>query len=282
MNSKETLKNKIRELYQKDGYLNFVDNERFPSVTRIRSILDSIKDLLFPGFYRTLNVNENQLFYSTIIDTIHDELRIILRKNLIYNDHNLLESEIDDKIDQILESFFSSFISIRDLLISDANAIYNGDPAAKSVDEVFIAYLTFQAIMTYRIAHFFYKQELFLVARMMGEIAHFDTSIDIHPGAHIGHSFCIDHGTGIVIGETAVIGNNVKLYQGVTLGAFSVKKSDQSVKRHPTLEDNVTVYAMSTILGGSTVVGKGSVIGANVWLTQSVPPNSKIKLSTVS
>ncbi|RAP32194.1 serine acetyltransferase, partial [Candidatus Marinamargulisbacteria bacterium SCGC AG-414-C22] len=152
---------------------------------------------------------------------------------------------------------------------------------ADDVNDVILSYVTFQAIMTYRVAHFFYNLSLPLIARVMAEYAHYQTSIDIHPGARIGRYFSIDHGQGIVIGQTAVIGNHVTLYQGVTLGAFNVSKAKPGVKRHPTLEDHVIVYANTTILGGDTVVGAKSVIGANVWLTESVPPQSKIKSSQV-
>ena len=269
--------------YQEHGLSKSIDYSQFPSMSEVENCLDSIKDLLFPGIYRPLsNKDSAEEFYVPLIANIKKQLELIIKKYYLNKDPNLNEAEVLSLTNRLIDSFFDNFVSIRELLITDAKAIYNGDPAAKSVEEVLISYVTFQAILTYRIAHFFYKKGLFLFARMMAEIAHFNTSIDIHPGAKIAASFCIDHGTGVVIGETAVIGENVKLYQGVTLGAFSVDKSDQDKKRHPTIEDNVTIYAMSTILGGTTVVGANSVIGANVWLTKSVPSGSKIKLSTIS
>src|SRR5690606_33083175 len=158
----------------------------------------------------------------------------------------------------------------------DAEAAYQGDPAAQSLEEVIISYPGFFAVASHRIAHALLKLDIPLLPRLMAEYAHERTGIDIHPGAHIGESLFIDHGTGVVIGETTIIGKNVKVYQGVTLGALSVKKRLQNIKRHPTIEDDVVIYANSTILGGETVVGSGSVIGGNVWLTRSVPPQSKI------
>jgi serine O-acetyltransferase len=159
----------------------------------------------------------------------------------------------------------------------DAEAINLGDPAAESLDEVILAYPGFSAIAIHRLAHALHGLRVPIFPRLLGELAHQMTGIDIHPGATIGSSFAIDHGTGIVIGESAVIGNNVKIYQGVTLGALSVKKSLARSKRHPTIEDNVVIYAQAVILGGDTVIGHDSVIGGNVWLTHSVPPYSHVQ-----
>jgi len=159
-------------------------------------------------------------------------------------------------------------------LYVDATAIERGDPAAESVDEVILAYPGFLAIAVHRIAHRFYELQVPLLPRVLSEWAHERTGIDIHPGATLGHPVVIDHGTGIVVGETAVIGNNVKLYQGVTLGALSVTKSLASTKRHPTIGDDVVIYANATILGGETVIGRGSVVGGNTWITAGIPPDS--------
>lgn len=166
--------------------------------------------------------------------------------------------------------------AVYDALLADARATHDGDPAAASVDEVIAAYPGFYATACYRIAHVLHRHGVPLVPRLITEFAHRETGIDIHPGAQIGRAFAIDHGTGVVIGETAVLGDRVRLYQGVTLGALAVAKQLASVKRHPTLEDDVVVYANATILGGRTVVGAGSVIGGNVWLTRSVPPGSVV------
>ncbi len=283
MINKDNLTKELLKSYDKLGLSRSVDFARFPSISKVRSFLESTKDILFPGIYRSIEKEKNlNDFIQDKVNEVDLALNDLIQKNLLYKDTLLKEKEVSKHSTKIVSDFFNDITQIREFLIDDAHAIFNGDPAAKTVEEILMSYVTFQSILVYRIAHFFYKNELFLFARMMAEISHFDTSIDIHPGAKIGRSFCIDHGTGIVIGETAEIGENVKLYQGVTLGAFSVDKADQDKKRHPTIEDNVTVYAMSTILGGSTVVGSGSIIGANVWLTKSVPENSKIKLSTIA
>ncbi len=175
----------------------------------------------------------------------------------------------------VSEHLYSRLGSIRDALLLDAQAIYEGDPAAESVDEVILAYPGFLAIATYRIAHELHGR-VDLFPRLLTEVAHRATGIDIHPGARIGASFAIDHGTGIVIGETAVLGARVRLYQGVTLGAARVNKRMERIKRHPTIGDDVVIYANATILGGETFIGRGSRIGGNVWLTRSVPPYSVV------
>lgn len=183
-------------------------------------------------------------------------------------------------------AFLKHLPEIKKNIQLDAKATEKNDPACKSLEEIYLAYPGFHAIAIYRLSHELFKLNLPVVSRMMSEYIHGITGIDIHPGATIGKSFFIDHGTGIVIGETAIIKNNVKIYQGVTLGGLSIKKSLAQTKRHPTIEDNVTIYANATILGGDIVIGANSIIGANVWITQSVPENSlvtyqsEIKIST--
>lgn len=179
-------------------------------------------------------------------------------------------------LDDLLKEFVSHLPHFHQVLREDAQAIYRGDPAAYSVDEVILSYPGFYAIAVYRIAHWLLSRKITLLPRLMTEFAHARTGIDIHPGATIGGSFVIDHGTGIVIGETTHIHDNVKVYQGVTLGALSVDKTLNRVKRHPTIESNVVIYANATILGGDTVIGAGSVIGGNVWLTSSVSAGSRV------
>ena len=176
--------------------------------------------------------------------------------------------------------FFTTVPALYNKLILDATALYEADPAAKNIDEVLVAYPGFFAIATHRIAHQLHFQKIPLLPRILAEYAHSKTGIDIHPGATIGESFAIDHGTGIVIGETTIIGNKVKIFQGVTLGALSVQKDKASQKRHPTIEDNVVIYSGATILGGETIVGHDSVIGGNVWLTKSVIPFSIVYQQT--
>lgn len=178
------------------------------------------------------------------------------------------------KTQEITDQFFESIPDLYDGLISDANTILKFDPAAVSVEEVLVAYPGFYATAIYRLSHLLWNLNVKILPRIFTEYAHGKTGIDIHPGATIGKSFFIDHGTGIVIGETTVIGDNVKIYQGVTLGALNVSKDKASTKRHPTIEDNVIIYSGATILGGETIIGHDSVIGGNVWLTYSVLPNS--------
>lgn len=177
---------------------------------------------------------------------------------------------------QLSKDFFNNLEVVYQRLHEDIDAMYAGDPAARSKTEIIRSYPGFYAIAAYRIAHILFKQGVALIPRMLTEFAHSRTGVDIHPGATIGRYFCIDHGTGVVIGETTIIGDHVKVYQGVTLGAASVKKEDADKKRHPTIEDHVVIYSGATILGGDTVIGKNSIIGGNVWLTKSVPPKSKI------
>jgi serine O-acetyltransferase len=177
---------------------------------------------------------------------------------------------------EIADSFFVDLLEIYQDLLADLNAILEFDPAAKSKEEVLLAYPGFFAITTYRIANNLWNKKAAVLPRVISEYAHGKTGIDIHPGATIGKRFFIDHGTGIVIGETAVIGNEVKIYQGVTLGALSVSKDKAEIKRHPTIENNVIIYANATILGGNTVIGRDSVIGGNVWLTDSIPSQTLV------
>jgi serine O-acetyltransferase len=178
--------------------------------------------------------------------------------------------------ERLVEQFLAGLPLVLETLEADAQAILEGDPAARSYDEVVLTYPGFYAIAVYRVAHLLFSLGLPLLPRLLTEFAHEKTGIDIHPGAHIGRRFCIDHGTGVVVGETTRIGDGVKLYQGVTLGALTVEKALADSKRHPTIEDEVVIYAGATILGGTTVVGHHSVVAGNAWLTQSVPPNSVV------
>jgi serine O-acetyltransferase len=182
--------------------------------------------------------------------------------------------------DEVVQTFLSRMNSVHEALVLDANAIMAGDPAAMSLEEVIVAYPGFLATAVHRIAHELYLLQVPLFPRVLSEWSHRETGIDIHPGARIGAGFAIDHGTGVVIGETSVIGDRVRLYQGVTLGALAVSKKLAHRKRHPTIEHDVVIYANATILGGMTVVGAGSVIGGNVWLTNSVPPRSVVQFAS--
>jgi serine O-acetyltransferase len=229
---------------------------------RVGAWLRALLDTLFPQVAERTYGTAGEVHDA--LDASAAELRSLLRP---------LEGEIDDSA-RIAAAFFQALAEIHRQLLVDATAIERGDPAAESVDEVILAYPGFLAIAVHRIAHRFYELRVPLLPRVLSEWAHERTGIDIHPGATLGHPVVIDHGTGIVVGETAVLGNNVKLYQGVTLGALSVTKSLASTKRHPTIENDVVIYANATILGGETVIGEGSVIGGNTWITSSVPPNS--------
>lgn len=240
-----------------------LEAEHIPSVSQVRKIYEQLLVWLFPEFC--------ECFQSSLKQIKNEEVTL---KNLFIRMFDGLQKTIDSKIQT--EIFFDKIPEIYSKLKKDVQAILDGDPAAVSEIEITRSYPGFYAIVAYRIAHQLLKQNIPVIPRMITEFAHEKTGIDIHPGAKIGESFCIDHGTGVVIGQTTTIGNNVKLYQGVTLGALSVRKEDAETKRHPTLEDGVVVYAGATILGGKTIIGKNSVIGGNVWITKSVEENSKI------
>ncbi|NNE25665.1 MAG: serine acetyltransferase [Saprospiraceae bacterium] len=192
---------------------------------------------------------------------------------------SILESNIEPTSkspEEILNIFFAQILPIKEKLDKDITAMYLGDPSARNDNEIIITYPGFYAIAAYRIAHLLYQFDVPLIPRIITEHAHSYTGIDIHPGATIGEYLCIDHGTGVVVGETTVIGDYVKIYQGVTLGALSIESRHKSGQRHPTIENNVIIYAQATILGGKTVIGQNSIIGGNVWITKSVPKGSKV------
>ena len=230
----------------------------------------------------------NRLFYTLFdIDTPVDE-NLIKLENDFEELTNLACWETEKLCGKVWQRYLSTLPKVLESLNLDAEAILECDPASKSIEEVYMAYPGFYAIAIYRLAHELYKEGLPLIPRLMTEYAHSKTGVDINPGAHIGKSFFIDYATGVVIGESAIIKNNVKIYQGVTLGALYVAKNLQQTKRHPTIEDNVTIYANATILGGETIIGANSIIGGNAWVTSSVPPNStvfhspKIKIKTAT
>ncbi len=238
---------------------------KLPSPLLIEEWLDGLLQFLFPelspvrftserSFREHYRTNDFKLY--TILDGLSDLLAL--------------------PADTLRERFEEELPGIHESSLADAEAILAGDPAALSRVEVITTYPGFYALAVYRIAHRWYRLGVPLLARMLSEIAHGNTGIEIHPGARIGHRCCIDHGSGVVIGETVEIGNDVKMYQGVTLGALSVKKEMARTKRHPTIEDRVVIYAGATILGGDTTIGAGSIIGGNTWIVKSVPPNSRI------
>jgi serine O-acetyltransferase len=249
----------------------------FPNRQNVISVLQDLQSLIFPGYRFAEELDYATLKYVTgervnrIISMLTREIQkalcFVLQNDSAKQSHcyKLAKDASIALVEEIPE--------IRRKIGLDVQAAFAGDPAAKSNEEVIISYPGLQAITIYRIANFLYVSGVPVIPRIMSEYAHGHTGIDINPGAKIGESFFIDHGTGVVIGESCIIGNNVKIYQGVTLGALSVKKELMDKKRHPTIEDNVTIYANATILGGETVIGKGSVIGGNTWVTKSVPPN---------
>lgn len=264
--------------YEKDGGINKAGTENFPNRENVVSVLHDIQCLIFPGYKTAEELNSGNLRYITgqrinrIIAILTKEIEKALTYKAVQHDAN---SKVENShcfalAEKASFALIEAIPEIRRLARLDTIAAYNGDPAAKSGGEVIVSYPGLEAIIVYRIAHFLYECGVPVIPRIMSEHVHGKTGIDIHPGAKIGESFFIDHGTGVVIGETTIIGNNVKIYQGVTLGALSVKKTLQNRKRHPTIEDNVTIYANATILGGETVIGKGSVIGGNSWITESV------------
>jgi serine O-acetyltransferase len=227
--------------------------------------IDSLLQLLMPHFSEKIFSTSKEI--ESEIIKLQKEYKDVLM---------VLNRYTGEEIESLSASFFSRLAGISDELWLDAKSINEGDPAAENIDEVIVAYPGFLAIAMYRFAHLMYTDGIPIVPRIITEYAHQMTGIDIHPGAQIGKSFCIDHGTGVVIGETTIIGNNVKIYQGVTLGALSVDKRFSNTKRHPTIEDNVIIYAQAVILGGNTVIGANSVIGGNSWITESVPQNSVV------
>ena len=222
------------------------------------------------GFFY-LDFSTKPLRSHDALQTELNELKLELKSLLSRNPMNAIKG-----IDKINDRFFEGITGIYELLNLDIMAIYEGDPACQSRREVIRTYPGFYAIAAYRVANLLYNLDVEDLPRVITEHAHSLTGVDIHPGATIGKSFCIDHGTGIVIGQTSIINDHVKIYQGVTLGALSVQKCDANIKRHPTIESHCVLYAGSTILGGDTVIGEGSIIGGNVWVTKSVPPKSKI------
>ena len=238
----------------------------YPSRQRIHRFVEDLVELLFPHLS-----GESEYYSATEIE---GSLAVLGRdlKRLLRGHQPKMERNVDDVADE----FFEELPRIYKRLWLDAQAIHEGDPASESLDEVISAYPGFFAIYTQRIANALHVRGVPILPRILTEYAHVRTGIDIHPGATIGDRFCIDHGTGVVIGETTEIGTGVKIYQGVSLGALSVRKSMAGSKRHPTVEDNVVIYSNATILGGKTVIGHDSVIGGNVWLTHGVPPLTKI------
>jgi len=269
----------LLDSYRTVGGINNIDGSNLPSKRAIAVLCEDLLQLLFPGFHDQEVVHSGELRQATNnrIDSIFRRLQDEVCKSLRLGRPDCPETEAEKVVVHMLKSF----PAIRELLWSDVEAAFEGDPASISFDEIILAYPCLEAIAIQRCAHTLYRQKVPLIPRMMTEWAHSRTGIDIHPGAHIGTHFFIDHGTGVVIGETCVIGSHVKLYHGVTLGAKSFQKDDEGRilkggKRHPNVENNVTIYPNSTVLGGETVIGENSTIGGNVFLQHSIPANSLV------
>lgn len=275
---------KISENYIYDHeFPIYCDNMRLPNRSEIVSIIKDIQKVVFPAYFcgsEARGMDSKEFIEKTLI-TIYYQLKTQLElAHSLCKCTRVTKVFDSDRIDEICSEFINEIPNIQNKLIKDIIANFEGDPAATSKAEIILSYPGFYAIFVYRFAHELYKRNVPFIPRMMTEHAHSKTGIDINPGAEIGEYFFIDHGTGIVIGETTTIGNNVKIYQGVTLGALSPRKGQvlSGVKRHPTVEDNVTIYANSTILGGDTVIGKNSVIGGNSFVTESVDKNSYVSI----
>ena len=283
----DSLIQSMLQSYARNADLTNMQAAPLPSKSCVTDLTHRLESLLYPGLTDCVRNSDGMIYAvgNRMSEAYQDMVRLIaisLRyAQTCENCRMRLESTelpVEEQAEGLAYAFFEKLPTMRDVLRTDLHAAYMGDPAAKYYAEIILSYPGFRALAIHRMAHILFQAGVPILPRMMSEFAHNRTGIDIHPGARIGQGFFIDHGTGVVIGETSVIGNNVKLYQGVTLGALSIPNPDSSmgVKRHPTLEDDVTIYSGASILGGETVVGARSVIGANVWLTHSVAPDTKV------
>ena len=279
----------ILSSYKTDRGINHLEGPNLPSREAIEEIVLDILNVLFPGYFEKQEISreETNLYIWEKIVAVYHNLSHEIAKSL--KSASEAQAQTDEEIasravQKILE-FLARISPVREKLTGDVRAAYEGDPAAKGFDEIILSYPGLFAVAVYRVAHELHHLEVPFIPRMMTEFAHRSTGIDIHPGAHIGDNFFIDHGTGVVIGETTAIGDSVRIYQGVTLGALSFKKDSngrivKGGKRHPTIEDNVVIYAGATILGGDTVIGKNAIVGGNVWLVESVPAGTTVTHQT--
>lgn len=268
--SKELVSNYVRQ--------NILDTSlkpNLPDTKVVYSIIDDLLKITFPGYFGTEKYLSGEAFAEGILVSLYEKLRKQIRISLI----NLVEREVlKERAEDLTNAFMRKIPQVQEMLMKDVEAQFIGDPAARSKEEIILAYPGLYTIFVYRYAHILYELKVPMLPRIMSEYAHSRTGVDINPGATIGEYFFIDHGTGIVIGETAVIGNNVKIYQGVTLGALSTRKGQllSGVKRHPTIEDDVIIYSNASILGGETVVGKGATVAGNTFVTESIPAGAKV------
>jgi serine O-acetyltransferase len=263
-----------------------ISPEPIPSREAIIDVLERAKRILYPGYFIRACVDHVNLGYyfgqemTAFFEALSGQITLAIRHDCLR--HNKPCTYCEERGQEHAITFMQNLPRLRSMLAMDVRAAYEGDPAAKDYDEIIFSYPGLFAITVFRVAHQLHEQAVPLIPRIMTEHAHSMTGIDIHPGAHIGQSFFIDHGTGVVVGETTEIGNRVRIYQGVTLGALSVSKEEveslRRRKRHPTIEDDVIIYSGATILGGDTVIGARSIIGGNVWITGSVPPDTRVYL----
>ena len=265
----------------------FTDPDRhFPNRDAIIGILADLRHLMFPRYFgdETPTGSDPRYFIGETLIRIEDSLRRELREALLFRDGGAMDdAAIDARVEEVCSTFLAKLPELHRLLLKDVQAAFDGDPAAQSKEEIIFSYPGFFAVFVYRIAHELYVQKVPLIPRIMTEYAHGRTGVDINSGATIGEYFFIDHATGVVIGETTTIGNHVKIYQGVTLGALSTRAGQQlsGVKRHPPIEDNVTIYSNASVLGGETVVGEGTVIAGGAFVTESIPANSRVSVKGV-
>lgn len=273
----------VVESYDGPEVINNLESAALPNRRAVIEAFQHLSIALYVGFYSTRSLNRDNL-RQTISENLYPAYELLVEqiaRAQTYEQAGDAQPCPYKWSEDVVIRLFSQLPDLRRLLNSDVVAAWEGDPAARSVEEIVFSYPAVRAITAHRVAHVLHQAAVPMIPRIISEHAHSETGIDIHPGAIIGDKFFIDHGTGVVIGETTVIGHNVKLYQGVTLGALSTRRGQRGdgpleKKRHPTIEDHVTIYSGATILGGETVVGEGSIIGGNVWLVKSVPPQSKI------
>ena len=282
-NIKDSIGNAAAKLaanYREQGIFEMGIGERVPKKSEIIDLVNELQRVMFPGYFGTENTAYVSLdnFAGCSLAVIYEKMNKQIRTALAYTEEKKDEQNIRERAENLTRTFLEKLPHIQEMLWKDVEAEYDGDPAANSKEEIIFCYPGIFAIFVYRIAHELYELQVPFIPRIMTEYAHSETGIDINPGAKIGEYFFIDHGTGIVIGETTVIGNHVKIYQGVTLGALSTQKGQglSGVKRHPTIEDNVVIYANTTILGGETVVGQNSVVAGNTFVVNSIPRDTKV------
>jgi len=281
-NELEAVVSAVAESYAGGRLIDSLSSARLPSKRQVIEALNHLKAVIYLGYYATRDLDDAKVRFA-VASHLYPAFEILteqIGRAVRYEGFRSSEARDADWPERTTLAFLHRFPAIRALLSKDVLAAFQGDPAANSVEEVIFSYPSIEAVTVYRIAHELYRLQVPMLPRIMSEHAHASSGIDIHPGATIGESFFIDHGTGVVIGETCKIGNSVKIFQGVTLGALSLARGGPTAqpgsKRHPTIEDNVTIYAGATILGGDTLIGAGSIIGGNVFLVHSVPPGSRI------